>query len=225
MIAVMKILRTVSVCIGLIGCAASMNSADEADNSDGVADTTSEWGYTPLDFYRQCTDVECDFRMFEGEKMLRGLSTWHPRDTGFSFVGDPVLISVTDEFAAHPDVPVVCYSVSLLGYWDADARIFLAVKGEYGIFGLTQAESESETLPVSDVASQAFLFEKRIMNGNWKPFDITLRTLKHRGRLDFSIRKEGSGQAVFYSIEVDGEMDCPANAEEVDSPANVEEVD
>ncbi len=225
MIAVMKILLIVSVCIGLIGCAASTNSADADDDSNRDADSASEWGYTPLDFYRQCSDVECDFRMFEGEKMLRGLSTWHPRDTGFSFVGDPVLISVTDEFAAHPDVPIACYSVSLLGYWDEDARIFLEVKGEYGIFGLTQSESESETLPVSDVEPQAFLFEKRIINGNWKPFDITLRTLNHRGRLDFSIRKEGSGQAVFYSIEVDGERECPANAEQVDSPANAEEVD
>ena len=220
----MKSFIVVWGCISLMGCAASSNASADQGNHE-PSDTEADWGYTPLDFYQQCTDVECDFRMFEGEKMLRGLSTWHPRDTGFSFVGDPVRISVEDEFAAHPDVPIACYSISLLGHWDEDARIFLEVTGEYGIFGLTQAESESETLPVSDVAPQTFVFEKRIINGNWKPFDITLRTLKHRGRLDFSIRKEGSGQVVFYSIEVDGERKCPANAEEVDSPANAEEVD
>ena len=207
------------LCVGcgnLWGCGEQNSYAnDVADDSDEVTDSSVDYGYTPLDFYQQCTDIDCDFRMYEGEKRVLGIGTWHPKDTGFSFIGDPVLISVTDDYAAHPDVPVRCYTVSVLGYWEDDVQVSLEVAGEYGIFGMTREETESDVPPVSEFEGE-FLFTKPLLNGNWNPFEISIRTLKHRGKLDFSIRTEGTGTAVFYLIEVDGQTECPAAAQVVD---------
>ena len=200
--------------IGLAACGSDSRSSVEEDKNYVNADTGAG-GFTPSDFFEQCTDAVCDFNMFEGDRIEKGIGTWHPKDSGFRLVGDPVVVSVTDRYAAHPDVPVACYNITVLGSWQPDVQLSLEVFGTYGIDGLSW-EEEHDTEPLVSEFEGEFLWRKRLPPGDWETMQYTVRTLKHRGTMVFTIRKEGAGEARFYLLEVDGQGTCPEDAVEVD---------
>ncbi|MBN2341480.1 MAG: hypothetical protein JXX29_22785 [Deltaproteobacteria bacterium] len=192
-----------------------MKSAD-ADRSPGTNNDESSAPYTPADFYRQCSDSRCEFSLFEGERIVQGVATWHPSDTGFQIVGDPAVISVIDDYAAHPEVPVQCYSVRILGRWNEETSVFFDVDAEYGIFGISAAEEGDTDSLLNDAWEGRFHYEKRLPANDWEAVGFQIRTLAHRGQMTFSVRKIGVGEPLFYLIEVDGENSCGADAIQVD---------
>ncbi|MBN2715836.1 MAG: hypothetical protein JXX14_08270 [Deltaproteobacteria bacterium] len=203
-----------------VACAAEsqMSGSEDRDSNLGADEDTAsknDSGYTPSDFYRQCTDSICQFKMIEGERWEPGVATWHPADTGFSLIGNPAVVTVVDSYAAHPAVPVACYTVTVLGNWDDDVQLFFDVTGQYGIFGMTPEEEMADPLPVSLFEGE-FEWTRRLSANHWKPVTLTIRAPKHRGQMNFSFRKEGDGYVLFYLLEVNGQPLCPADAIVVD---------
>ena len=221
----MRSMRNLMKLIGIIGvftvfAACSGNSSSSRDlKSDSIGDDSSnaggESGFTPSDFYRQCSEDVCDFKMYEGERRQKGVATWHPHDTGFSLIGDPVVVSVVDQFASHPEVPVACYKITVLGYWGTDVDVSLEITGEYGIFGMTWAE-ENDTVPPESEAEGEFEWIHPLPPNTWEPLTFTVKSPKYRGEMTFSIRQTGSGNAIFYLLEVNGQPQCPPDAIAVD---------
>lgn len=199
-------------------CAASDNLSESKSNEDDEdsAMNGDDWG-TPLDFHEQCSDAVCDFRMDEGDRLSHGMGTWHLGDTGIGLEGAEVVISVTDEFAAHPEVPVECYEIRILGNWDEDVEVYFEMLGEYGIFGRSVSERQTDVELVSDYEGE-FEYSKRLPHGDWKLHTMEVRTLAHRGGIKFSIRKVGAGDARFYYIDINGKYLCSDNAIVLDEP-------
>lgn len=192
------------------------------EDTDLSVDSGVEY-YTPNDFDAHCYEQTCDFDLVEGERMSRGVATWHAGDRGFVVEGNPAVISVSDRYAAHPEVPVKCYKVRVLGNWDRNVELFFEVDGEYGIFGLSAAEKYAEEqnaddteLDISSDYEGIVHFSQKLNGRDWQVNTLEIHTLKHRGQLDFSVRKEGEGDALFYLIKIDGERECTTNAINVD---------
>ncbi|MBN2341478.1 MAG: hypothetical protein JXX29_22775 [Deltaproteobacteria bacterium] len=182
--------------------------------SDGDAD--GDGFYTPTDFYRQCTDARCELNLTEGERIVQDVPTWHDVDTGFRLDGDPAVISTIDEYAAHPEVPVQCYVIQILGRWGTDVSVTFEASGEYGVFGMSAREEYESYVDPSTIFEGESFFSKPLPHNDWQLQTFELKTLSHRGQLEFSLRKSGAGEALFYFVEIDGNNDCSEKAIAVD---------
>lgn len=195
--------------------------ADQSGMSSLANDETASADMgIPSGFNMSCSNVDCQFRRFGGEKILYGVPTWHRNDMGISLVGDPIMVSAVDEFAAHPEVPVACYTIRALGAWDENVNVQLVVEGQYGVYGMSYDESEDTDLVSEHEAANedalVFPYRKSLSNLPWKMFETSVKTLKQRGKLTFSLEKTGPGEAVFYFIEVMGNYECNGTELEID---------
>ena len=170
-----------------------------------------------MGFFRECAASNCnDFDMVEGEWTDKDAASWHPRAEGFRFVGDPVVISVSDDFAAHPDADWNCYNIYILGGWDDSVALKLSVKGEYGVFGINDSYETRNEIEESDATGETFSLVQEIKSNAWDPFELSVRTLAERGQVTFLLEKEGEGDARFYYIEISGSEYCMHDAVELD---------
>jgi len=184
-----------------------------ADASRDEADAGADFNGLPVDFNASCGDVECDFLLVEGDRIVHGVPTWHPRDTGISLEGDPVVIRVTDAYAAHPLVEVDCYRLRVLGWWEEDVALYVDFRITY-----VEEQGDSDSLdtelpvPTGGVVSDSV----RLTNRNWHLVDFAVKEPAGRAFMSFSVRKEGPGQAVLYYVEVDGMAECAGDERRID---------
>ncbi|MBN2529938.1 MAG: hypothetical protein JXR76_26345 [Deltaproteobacteria bacterium] len=200
----------------LMGCG---ESAGSMEKNGGETNDSDQDLSIPMDFYRQCTGTKCQFELYDGEGYEYNAVTWHPLDTGILLNGDSLLMGVCDEYAAHPDVLVDCYAVSVMGHWDESVRLKLEVRAEYGELEVDGCETNVATEDSINAGGEnQFVWTGRLKKRDWRPEKWIFRTLKQQGLMRFFIRKESPGDAMFYYIKVEGLIDdeCPANAIEVD---------
>ncbi|MBN2341479.1 MAG: hypothetical protein JXX29_22780 [Deltaproteobacteria bacterium] len=210
----MKIFAFVFVAIA-VSCSAEMADGTVAlDSLD--TDMEDDRHYTPTDFFKQCTGDACGFLREPTEALRQGVPTWHAGDSGFTLKGVPAALVAVDEFAAHPDVPVQCYQIQILGKWDATAGISIEMTGTYGVFGVTESEFiHPESLP-TDLPDGEHVLTVPLSDSDWGLQQFEIHTLAYRGKLEFSLKKEGEGEALFYLLQVDGRNRCSSEALEVD---------
>ena len=210
----------VLLCFLLPVCSQSQDGASPQKNNGQEEDSGVGFGI-PMDFYRQCTGRICEFDLYRGEKGYEfSASTWHPRDTGILINGDEVVIGACDENVTHPDVPISCFAISVLGHWDENVQMALEVRGEYGSFGFGSCETDAalDGFEESETQSSDFVWRLPLQNRNWEPEHFIVRSLKQQGLMRFLLYKTKPGDAVFYYVKVEGlsAEECPANAIEVD---------
>ena len=197
--------------------ACSESSADKMVAGEFADDANQDEDIRmPMGFFRTCAASNCsDFDVVEGEKTEKDAASWHPREKGIRLVGDPVIVSSSDEYAAHPEALWHCYDIFVLGGWDDSVEMKVRVEGEYGIFGISHNE-DSDDLEESPAAGETFTLVRKIRDNSWTPWRLSVRTLKERGKITFSLEKEGEGDARFYYIEISGGEDCTESAVELD---------
>ena len=181
-------------------------SADSMDSPSAAADFES----VPIDFHAQCRDVRCDF-LLRGEEgdVEHGVPTWHPFDTGVGLVGEHVEIFTVDEWTGHPRYDVACYEVRLLGVWDDDVDIYLDLK-RYPLGEVAPADTDgTEYLPAEYVLTgEEYARTVTVPHGDWDLYTVRIRGAAVRSWMEFTLRKEGVGDAVLYYVEVDGDVTC-----------------
>lgn len=176
----------------------------------------------PVDFHSLCMDARCDFKIMEGDQVEHGVATWHPKDTGISLVGKKVILSSTHEWAGSPDVPVNCYRISLLGYWDKDVTLSAKIDITYLEEDTSVEDTTSDSLSMdTDIYDNPWERHNSLIPGNtrfdyireykdkdWNLSDFNVRAPKQESIMTFSLIKEGDEDAILYFIEIDGMFDC-----------------
>ncbi|MBN2801474.1 MAG: hypothetical protein JXR91_00115 [Deltaproteobacteria bacterium] len=200
------------------GCASDAGSLSPTKN-DMAMDTNAG---LPVDFYSQCRDVRCDFKMMEGDEIEHGVATWHPNDTGINLIGKKVVLSSTDEWAGSPDVPVNCYQISVLGYWDNDVTLSAQIDITYLEEDTDFKDTNSDSLAMDTSSYESpwerhnslipvntsFKYIKEFKDGDWNLFKFNVMAPRQESFMTFSLIKEGDEDAILYFIEVDGMFNC-----------------
>ncbi|MBN2715837.1 MAG: hypothetical protein JXX14_08275 [Deltaproteobacteria bacterium] len=196
--------------------ACSVSSSDKAvpaaSGDDYSEDADNRW--VPTDIYFKCSPFDCDFTTIEGDYKT-GVATWHPADSGFALVGDWAVMTVSDEYAAHPESETECYEIYVQGAWDDSVSVEVKVDAEYGVFGLSPNEDETDTA-LYDLPDGSFSMTTAVESNAFEPWTMNIRTLKVRGKIVFSIEKRGEGDATFYFVEISGDEDCAGDAVTLD---------
>ena len=178
-----------------------------------MADGDKSW--VPTDLFVPCSVSECEFDIVEGE-YVANVATWHPNDSGFGLAGNPAVISFVDEYAGHPESETQCYRLYIQGAWDDSVSVSVYLEAEYGIFGISPNDEDSDLDPAR-IPEGIFELREEVDSAPWEPWILDVWTLKYRGEITFSIETRGDGNARFYYIELSGNDNCDDTAVRLDA--------
>jgi hypothetical protein len=132
-----------------------------------------------------CGESLCSWDLDEGS--VERAPTWHRKDYGVSFAGNPTQISqATDDSAS-------CLHFEVIADVDADARLTLAVDFD--------DDGELE-------------WEERVPTSRWKTHELWVNTPEHEG-FRVIVRKEGAGRAVLAQLSISDDGTCANFADDI----------